>query len=89
MKDLADVAAGRFPDSSMFFEAIRREVESRQSWDILKFGVVEGLKDLGGEIELAAKNTAGLIQIFNRALPFVVLVFAAGYIAKQYKRVAK
>jgi hypothetical protein len=89
MKDLADVAAGRFPDSSMFFEAIRREVESRQSWDILKFGVVEGLKDLGGEIELAAKNTAGLIQIFNRALPFVVLVFAAGYIAKQYKKVAK
>jgi hypothetical protein len=89
MRDLARVAAGRIPDSSMFFEAIRREVESRQNWEVLKFGVTEGLKDFGSEVAMAAESTAGLVKLFNRVLPLVVVVFAAGYIYTQYKKVTK
>lgn len=76
----------KIPNSSMFFEAIYAEANENQTWDAIKYGVVEGLKDAGTEISKAAENTAAIVKLLNTAAPFIVLVFVGGFLYSNYKK---
>jgi|GEM_PF-5681740 len=85
MSRLVNVAGKNIPISDMFFEAIRNESESHDTFDIIKFAVTEAAADAGAIGTDFANASLGVIKIVTFAAPLVVLAFVGAKFFEFYK----
>lgn len=89
MKQVYARVGRNVPSSSTFFDAISEASRENQNWNILKYGLAEGAKDIGAGIYETSVDIKNTFSFLAKAAPLVALVFIGGYLFTQYKKVTK